>query len=175
MPKNSMTREEVIGAIQKCAAQIGHVPSFPELRKMTKVRRRAIWTNFGTYTGALHACGMERRGPGYQVSPESLFLDWAGLTRRLGRIPSMNDYGVGGRYSVRPLLRCYRGWRNIPAGMMEYAKKAGQDVEWSDVLDFAGLDVKCGDEHASQVQDVNERARLWPAFNAPGVEPCSHQ
>jgi hypothetical protein len=136
MPKNSMTREEVIAAIQECAAQIGHVPSFPELRRSTRIRRRAINASFGTYVGALQACGLERRGPGYQVSLESLFLDWAGLTRRLGRIPSMNDYGVGGRYSVRPLLRCYRGWRNIPAGMMEYAKKAGQDVEWSDVLDI---------------------------------------
>lgn len=69
--------------------------------------------------------------------------------------------------------------------MMEYAKKAGQDVEWGDVLDiiapafcaqdFAGLDVRYGDGHASQVQNADEPSRLWPAFNAPGVEPCSHQ
>ena len=58
-----MTKEEVLATINECAAQIGHVPSFPELTKLTKVRRRAIFTHFGTYTEALRACGLERSGP----------------------------------------------------------------------------------------------------------------
>jgi hypothetical protein len=43
-----MTKEEVLAAIHECAAQIGHAPSFPELTKLTSVRRRAIFTHFGT-------------------------------------------------------------------------------------------------------------------------------
>jgi hypothetical protein len=118
MTRVVMTKEEVLATIHKCAAQIGHVPSFPELMKLTKVRRRAIFTHFGTYTEALRACGLEREGPGYEVSPQALFLDWAVVTRSLGMVPSMGDYGLKGRYSVRPFLRCYRGWRQVAVGML---------------------------------------------------------
>ena len=62
-----MTKEEVIAAMKECAVAIGHAPSFPELRKMN-VSQRAIRANFGTYKEALKACGMERRGNGYEIS-----------------------------------------------------------------------------------------------------------
>ena len=86
----------VEAAIHECAAQIGHVPSFPELTTLTKVRRRAVFTHFGKYTNALRESGLERKGPGYEVSPREMFLDWAGVTRSLGMVPSMGDYGLKG-------------------------------------------------------------------------------
>ena len=59
-----MTKEEVLAAIHECATQIGHAPSFPELTKLTKVRRRAIFTHFGTYTqsAARERAGAQRSG-----------------------------------------------------------------------------------------------------------------
>ena len=131
-----MTKEEVMTAIQECTANLGHVPSYNELERLTKVRKRAISTNFGSYSGALNACGLQREGAGYEVSPMPLFLDWASLARRLGKVPSIGEYGLHGRYSVRPLLRCYRAWRHVPAGMVEFAKKEGLEGEWKDVIDI---------------------------------------
>jgi hypothetical protein len=135
MIRISMTKEEVLAAIHECAAQIGHVPSFPELTTLTKVRRRAIYTHFGTYSEALRACGLERKGAGYEVRPREMFLDWAGVTRSLGMVPSMGDYGLKGQYSVRPFLRCFRGWMQVAVGMREYIQKEGLEGEWGDVLD----------------------------------------
>lgn len=131
-----MSKEEVLATIHECATQIGHAPSFPELAKLTKVRRRAIFTHFGTYTEALRMSGLERSGPGYEVSPREMFLDWATVTRSLGMVPSMGDYGLKGRYSVRPFLRCYRGWKQVAMGMREYIQKEGLEGEWGDVLDI---------------------------------------
>jgi Homing endonuclease associated repeat len=131
-----VTKEEIIAAIQECHAKLGHVPSFTELQKLVKIGKRTLLTNFGTYTAALSACGLERQGPGYEVGPRSLFLDWAGLTRNMGKIPSTSEYGMRGRYSVRPLLRFCRAWRHVPTGMMEYAKKEGLEGEWGDVMDI---------------------------------------
>jgi Homing endonuclease associated repeat len=140
-----VTREEIIAAIKECETNLGHVPSCTEL-KQAKVSKRGVLNHFGSYRAALLACGMERAGHGHKVSMRLLFLDWAGLVRKMGKIPTISEYGIGSKYSVRPLSRRYESWKEIPAGMIEYAKKEGLDVEWADVLNVidAYLDVKSG-------------------------------
>ena len=140
-----MTKEEIIAAIKECEATLGHVPSCSELKQF-KVGKRGILTNFGSYRVALQACGMERSGHGHKVSMRALFLDWAGLVRKMGKIPTISEYGIGSEYSVRPLSGRYESWKEVPAAMMEYARKEGLDVEWNDVMDMvaAHLEVKFG-------------------------------
>jgi hypothetical protein len=138
-----MSREEIIEAIKKCTEELGHAPSVGELLERTKVSIYAIRKNFGRYRRALEACGMERGGSGYTVDLEELFADWAAVVRKLGRVPTMMDYNLHGRYSSRPLLRHFGGWPHVPAGMMEYARArkpedAGAEnpeEAWKDVLD----------------------------------------
>lgn len=132
-----MTRDEVIAAIRKYTARLGRVPTVKKLVNSTKVTRRAIRKNFGTYMEALNACGLERRGCGYKITLENLFLDWAGVVRKLGKIPSVAQYELHARHSSRPLTKLYGGWPHVPAGLLEYAKKAGLQAQWKDVLDLA--------------------------------------
>ena len=136
-----MTKEEVMKAIKECAENLGHVPSFPELQVKMSVSKRALRMHFGTYTEALRACGMERRGAGYEVSRKLLFQDWAGLVRKLGKAPTITDYEKHGEYSLSPMLRCYGSWKQVPEGMWEFAKKEGLDSEWEDVLQICALHV----------------------------------
>jgi len=175
MTNASMTKEEIIAAIHECAAQIGHVPSLPELTRLTKVRRRPIFTNFGTYTHALRACGLERKGPGYEVSPRELFLDWAGVTRSLAMVPSMGDYGLKGRYSVRPFFRRFRGWRHVAVSMLEYAKKEGLEGEWGDVLDITTHFLETGGKRRLTSGPVlTERPKIAldePVYGEPLMHP----
>jgi hypothetical protein len=44
------------------------------------------------------------------------------------------EYELRGQYSVTPMLRLYGGWRSLPEGMLEYAKRTGMEEEWKDVL-----------------------------------------
>ena len=87
-----MTKEEVIAKINELAATLGRVPSFPQLKRLTTVGAYDIRSNFGTWTRALRACGLQREGAGYQLGAKTLFLDWAGLVRKLGKIPTVADY-----------------------------------------------------------------------------------
>ncbi|HET9840003.1 MAG TPA: hypothetical protein VFR84_17375 [Candidatus Angelobacter sp.] len=129
-----MNKEEIIAAIKECAEKLGHVPSFPELLENVRMTKRAIRSVFGTYSDALKACGLERRGSGYEVAQRALFEDWARLVRSLRKIPTIMEWEMHGQYSVTPMLRLYGGWRTLPEGMLEYAKREGLDVEWEDVL-----------------------------------------
>ena len=139
-----MTKEELIATIKECAERLGHVPSFPELQVTMKVSKRAVRAAFGTYTEALRACGLERRGAGYEVSQRTLFLDWGGLVRKLGKVPTITDYEQHGEYSLSPMMRCYGSWKQLPEGMWEYARKEGLEGEWEDVFKVVAAHLESG-------------------------------
>jgi len=130
-----MSKEEVIAAIQESAARLGHVPTFNEVRRTMRMSKHEIRKHFLTYAKALTECGLQRTGPGYELDLKILFLDWAGLVRKLGKVPTMAEYEMHGSYSVRPLIRRYRGWVHVPAGLMEFAREERLEGEWADVLD----------------------------------------
>jgi Homing endonuclease associated repeat len=130
-----MSKEEVIAAIQESTTQLGHVPTFAEVRRTTQMSKHEIRKHFLTYAKALSECGLERKGPGYETDAKALFLDWAALVRRLEKVPTMAEYEMHGSYSVRPLIRRFGGWVHVPAGLMEFAKTEGLTAEWADVLD----------------------------------------
>jgi HNH endonuclease len=131
-----MTKEEILTAIKECAAELGHAPSITELQKMKGVLKGTIYNRFGNYRTALKECGLERSGPGYETDMRSLFLDWAGVARKLGKIPSMGDYEARAKFSVQPLMRRYGTWGEVPAGLAEYARANGMEEEWADVLEM---------------------------------------
>ena len=120
-----MSKEEVIAAIQESAARLGHVPTFTEVRRATKMSKHEIRKHFLTYSKALSECGLQRTGPGYEADATELFKDWAGLVRKLGKLPTMAEYEMHGSYSVRPLIRRYGGWVHVPAGLQDFAREKG--------------------------------------------------
>src|SRR5215470_7326428 len=86
------SREEVITAIQLCAEKLGHSPSYPALKKMANITHVDFRRNFGTYTRALRAAGIEPRGGGHRIGLENLFKDWVEITRGLKHTPSLAEY-----------------------------------------------------------------------------------
>jgi hypothetical protein len=136
------SKEEVSAAIRKCAEELGHVPSMDELLRVTGMSKYLIRRHFGAYTKALEACGLERHGCGYRVEMKNLFLDWAAIVRKLGKIPSMLEYELHGKYTTKPLVRHFGGWTHVAAGLRGFAHQAGLEDEWQDVLEVAANHVK---------------------------------
>lgn len=131
-----MTKEEVITAVKECAERLGHTPSLAELHDLTKVSKRSIRKHFCTYVLALQACGLEKSGCGYYVSMETLFKEWAGMVRSLGKIPTIAEFELHGKFSARPLMTRFKTWNNVPQCLLEYARKEGLQDEWGDVLEI---------------------------------------
>jgi hypothetical protein len=137
-----VSRDEIIAAIQKCAEELGHVPTLDELLGKTTISKHRLRKNFGPYVKALAACGLERHGCGYKIGMENLFLDWATVVRKLGKVPSMLDYEVHGKYTTKGLVRHYGGWTHVPAGLLGYARERQLENDWKDVLDIAEAALK---------------------------------
>jgi hypothetical protein len=130
-----LTKDELKAAIVASVAKLGHVPSRAELLKQAGVTPRHIRKHFGTYRSALEACGHERSGSGKKVLMQALFQDWSEIVRTLKKVPTLVEYEQRSRYSVRPLIRAFSTWTNVPDGMKLYAEGEGLADEYKDVLD----------------------------------------
>jgi hypothetical protein len=133
--EESMRKEEIIRAIRKCAQELGHSPSLSELTKRVRVTRRTIRRLFGNFGMAVRASGMEPpRGAPTPIA--DLFADWAGVVRKLGKLPTIFEYERASEYSSRPLVGRCKGWRQVPPMMLAFAEREGLTGEWADVVEL---------------------------------------
>jgi hypothetical protein len=158
-----MTKEEIIAVVKKTTEELGRVPTLEQLVEMKKVTRGGVRRKFATYKALLEACGLERHGPGYAVGREALFLDWAGLARRLGRVPSGREFEVFGEHCRKPMTRHFGPWAQMPAKMAEYAREHGLEGDWKDVLEVVAAHLQAEAERAGRQRWATSTA-LWPGI-----------
>jgi hypothetical protein len=130
-----LTKDELTAAIVASAAKLGKTPTRGELMKLAGATPRNVRKHFGTYQQAMEACGLEINGAGKKVEMRSLFQDWTGIVRTLKKVPSLVQYEQLSRYSVRPMLRMFGMWVNVPDGIKMYIEEQGLADEYKDILD----------------------------------------
>jgi len=163
-----VTKEEIITAIQDCADELGRVPTVAELKEMRRVTLRTVRRFFGRYVDALREAGFDPRGSGYKLDLDTLFQDWAGVARRVGKLPGLVEYSRESRYSVGPLLTRFGGWTEVPRGMLQFVREKGLEIEWGDVLKMleAHEDRKrCADKSSSTA--IAKCKKESPLYGAP--------
>lgn len=130
-----MNREEVIGVIRQAAEEMGRVPTMNELLGMQRISQYNVRKHFGVYASALQACGLQRHGSGYELNMRQLFMDWSEVVQRVGKVPTVAEYGLHSRYSLKPLMRQFGAWPRVAAGMAQYARDHGLEGDAKDVLE----------------------------------------
>jgi hypothetical protein len=118
-----LTKDELTAAILASAAKLGKTPTRGELMALSGATPRNVRKHFGSYQSAMEACGLEINGAGKKVTMQSLFQDWTGIVRRLKKVPSLMEYEQLSRYSVRPMLRMFGMWVNVPDGIKMYIER----------------------------------------------------
>jgi hypothetical protein len=130
------SREEILAAINECAAKLGHPPTYPELKRETNLPRTVICKYFINYSKALIACGLEPEGPGSKVSLGKLFAEYVSVMHRIGKVPTQAEYELAGRFSRGPFLRRFGMWTYVAEAMLQYAEREKPEGQWDDVLDM---------------------------------------
>ena len=131
-----MSKEEIIKAIQACAKELGRNPKQRELEIMTGITDKILWRRFGSLSKALEASGLEARGRGFPAEEAALLLDWGAVVRMLGKMPSVNEYRRGGRFSDTPFLNRYGRWSDVGRAFRKFVEGQGSKSrrQWRDVL-----------------------------------------
>lgn len=134
MKKDAMTREEMTRIVKELAEKLGRVPTMLDLERMTGIDKNQVRKTLGTYREFIESSGIEGRRPrGQKVSTHTLFVDWAGVVRKLGKIPTITEFQLHGQYTYRPLYRCWGSWSHIAAGMLDYIRNESLTDAWGDV------------------------------------------
>jgi Homing endonuclease associated repeat len=157
---NPVTREEITTAIQELAAKLERRPTLPELCNALKINSRQVRKLFGTYARAVEASSLDPLVSG-MLSTQALLEDWRAVARKLGRIPTLKEYELEGTYSVRPFIDRFRGWRNVPAGLLDFGDRKQLWTEWEDIRALA-----------QQYTDENQKSTAAPkqTFNFESVD-----
>jgi hypothetical protein len=158
-----VTKEEMISAVKECAEKMGRVPSFPELQIATQITNRTMRSNFGNYSRMLEICGLERQGAGFKIGMKTLFLEWAELARKMGKLPTLRDYEAKSQFSVMPLTSGFGGWKRVPIALYYFARKEGLDMEWKDVMDMIAAKMP----HDQDIKPIKGLTTLSP--REPGI------
>src|SRR5215469_15742594 len=135
-PARKPTREEIMDAIKKCAAKLDRAPKFTELQEELAVKIKVVQKLFGTYLDAVRACGLDPEGAGYPLTTEKLFLEWARVVREMGEIPTGTAFQKRSKYTTHSFRHRFSAWKNVPAGMLQYAEEKGLQDEWGDVIEI---------------------------------------
>ena len=129
-----VTKEEVIAAIRACARKLGRIPTKKELRELAGISEKRVSNRFGSLGQAIREAGLEPSGPGYQLKVDALLKNWAAVARKLGKLPTKDEYTAHGRYSTVPFDGRWKSWRDVPGAFRTWTGEAGVESEWSDVL-----------------------------------------
>jgi len=129
-----MSKEEILQAIRTCAKQLKRKPTRDDLRSRAKINSDMIRKHFGGMKEAMECAGLEATGSGFPQLESTLLKDWAVVARKVGKLPSVNDYRSSGRFSDAPFFSRYGRWTRVPEVFQRFARKAKLQGEWADVL-----------------------------------------
>jgi hypothetical protein len=136
MNRRNTLKVEAMAAILACTEKLGRVPSIPELVKLERLDRVEIRKHFGNYTAALEVCNLEIPERGRKLEMSRLFEDWAGVVRKLKKLPSVFEYEQNSRYTEKPLSSRFGTWAQVPGALKMYAEQQGLAEEWRDVMEL---------------------------------------
>lgn len=156
-----MTKEEIITAIQECAKELGHTPTQTEFQRQTRINEARVRYLFGSWGKGVEAAGF-KASRGVPLDTRLLFEDWAAIVRSSGRVPSLSEYTIASRHSVRPLLSRFGKWAQVPAGLLKFAEESGLAEEWCDVLELVRRHNRSVDE------EVCTTAKPMPLYPRAG-------
>ncbi|HSM85819.1 MAG TPA: hypothetical protein VLT16_06695 [Candidatus Limnocylindrales bacterium] len=160
-PFNQLSKQEVIALLKQITRQLGRVPTYIEFRRISRATQRRIGRLFGGYRELLQQAGFEPLGSGYRLTVEQLLPDWAAVVRRLGRLPTVQQYEKYGKYSQQAFAARWKSWQDVPAVMIEFAAGKRLQPEWEDVIQLA-----------RRYQDERKKATLRAELNpAPSPKP----
>lgn len=130
-----LTKEQIIMVLQAAARKLGRAPTSVELRQLSNITVRQVAGRFQTYRAAVLAAGLIPGQMGLRVEKAALLEDWAQVVRKVGAVPSREEYKEAGRYSWHCFTRCFQRWSGVPAAFCRFVAAGGLAGDWSDVLD----------------------------------------
>lgn len=134
---NDLNKEEIVALVKKVAAELGHRPNQYEFWQMAGAKKEHMRRLFGSYRELVQEAGFEALGPGFHLTADELLADWAAVTRKLSKVPTVEQYDKAGKYSHRAFRERWKSWHDVPVAVADWAGAKWPDRQWDDVVEIA--------------------------------------
>jgi hypothetical protein len=170
-----MSKAEILKAIRTCAKQLKRKPTRDDLHSRAKIKWDMIRKHFGGMKKAMECAGLEAIGSGFPQPESTLLKDWAMVARKLGKLPSVNEYRSAGRFSDTPFFGRYGRWTRVPEAFRRFAKATRIELEWKDVLGIisegarksSGPKIRCSHQRTRKQDIFQDRPVYGALMNLP--------
>ena len=127
------SQKEVIEAIRSVAKSIGSEGlSQSKFIKNSDVTIRDILRYFPKWSDACREADVKHDSSHEPVSDEDILANWGLVTRTLRTVPSVNEYGIRGKYGRNAFNR-FGSWTDVPDAFRKCFADSGA---WDDVLEI---------------------------------------
>jgi hypothetical protein len=168
-----MSKAGVLKAIRFCARKLKRNPTRRDLRRIARISEDTIYKHFGTLYKALETAGLRPSGSGFRQQESTVLLDWAGVARKLGKIPTVHEYESAGRFSDMPFHSRYGNWVTVPEAFRRFARKQKVEGKWKDVLRM--ITSRTEKSSKVKVRSPHQRSRKQDIFqDRPVYGPLIH-
>jgi HNH endonuclease len=130
-----ITKEQIIAALRRAARKLRHTPTSREFRELTGISFYRVAWRFGTFSRAVSVAGLKLNQGGVRIEGAALLEDWGNVVRKLGAVPSSNEYHRLGTYSRHCFPKRFQRWSLVPAAFLRSVSNGGIIGDWTDVLE----------------------------------------
>jgi hypothetical protein len=129
-----MSKQEIIEKIRNLAEELGRSPSQADMRK-AGVPWHRIYNQFGGMRPAVWAAGLEPGPRGEALNEGAMILDWAGVVRKMRRLPSRGEYDRLGKHHSGT-LHARLDWSQMAHRFVLLVREFHLEEEWADVMEI---------------------------------------
>jgi hypothetical protein len=133
--KVGKTKEEIIAAIQELTGRLGRVPTSREFAPLCGISVWQVTGRFGTYGNAVRAAGLEPSHQGMKVEAATLLEDWGRVVRKVGAVPTRQQYKEAGSHSPDCYSGRFKSWVKVPTEFIRFVASGSLGGEWTDVVE----------------------------------------
>jgi HNH endonuclease len=130
-----ISRKQILSALRAAARKLGHTPTRAEFMRVSGIHHCKLIPHFrGGYRSAVRAAGLNPNG--VRIDTAAMLEDWGRLARKLGRVPTREEYDARGRYATASLETRFHRWGRVHEKFVEYADAGRLTGDWGDVVEM---------------------------------------
>ena len=133
----SISKQQILSAIRAAARKLGHAPTRSEFMRLSGIHYCKLIPHFAGYRAAVRAAGLKPHPNGVRIDTAAMLRDWGRLARKLGRVPTRDEYERHGRYAFASLETRFRRWSQVRSSFLEFAAAGGLGPaqQWAELVE----------------------------------------
>jgi hypothetical protein len=129
------SKEQILSALRAAARKLRRAPTRAEFMRLSGIHYCRVVPHFRGFRAALRAAGLEPHPGGLRIDTAAMMEDWGRVARKVGRVPTRDQYERHGRYASASLETRFHRWSRVNSCFLEFVEAGGLSQGWGDVVE----------------------------------------